>query len=245
MEAIYYQIFEALPRQGPGDSAATRRAFQSIGHLPARACILDVGCGAGMQTIDLARLSNGRIFALDNHRPFLATLRQHARQAGIGAGINSVQGDMTEMPFAAGSFDLIWSEGAAYFLGLENALAQWRGLLRPGGFVVISHVAWFKVDPPPALRAFWEEEFPEIDTDAGNQAAIAGAGYTLVNHFVLAPEAWWPHYYRPMAAVIAAMRGQYAENEAVQTILAAFEREIDMHRRYGDYYGYYFYVMRS
>jgi ubiquinone/menaquinone biosynthesis C-methylase UbiE len=35
---------------------------------------LDIGCGLGMQTIELAKLSKGQIDALDNHQPFLDQL---------------------------------------------------------------------------------------------------------------------------------------------------------------------------
>jgi len=35
---------------------------------------VDIGCGPGMQTLELARISGGRIVAVDNHQPFLDVL---------------------------------------------------------------------------------------------------------------------------------------------------------------------------
>jgi hypothetical protein len=57
MEDLYFKIFEALPRQGPGDEAATKKAFQRLSGLPQSPAILDVGCGTGSQTLVLATLS--------------------------------------------------------------------------------------------------------------------------------------------------------------------------------------------
>ena len=51
---IFYEIFEGLPRQGPGDNASTQQALAMLADLPARPTILDIGCGAGMQTLELA-----------------------------------------------------------------------------------------------------------------------------------------------------------------------------------------------
>ena len=72
--AYLYELYEALPRCGPGDTEATRRAFTAIFHTSEVPDILDIGCGTGDQTIELAKLSMGNILALDNHRPFLDQL---------------------------------------------------------------------------------------------------------------------------------------------------------------------------
>ncbi len=63
----FYELFESLPRCGPGDNKSTRRAYHVLKDVPQQPCILDIGCGPGVQTLELARVSNGRIVALDNH----------------------------------------------------------------------------------------------------------------------------------------------------------------------------------
>jgi tRNA G46 methylase TrmB len=62
----FYELFEALPRGGPGDNKSTRRAFNTIPKHPEQPLILDIGCSPGVQTIELARLSKGRIIAKDS-----------------------------------------------------------------------------------------------------------------------------------------------------------------------------------
>ncbi len=70
-EELFYQVFESLPRQGPGCTGATRKAYSYLPTLPKDAKILDIGCGSGTQTRDLSTLSSGTITAVDIHRPFI------------------------------------------------------------------------------------------------------------------------------------------------------------------------------
>jgi len=63
----FYEVHEALERCGPGDDETTRQAFQLIPKLPQPPLILDIGCGPGAQTIELAKISKGRITALDSN----------------------------------------------------------------------------------------------------------------------------------------------------------------------------------
>ena len=51
--------------------------------LPRNPRILDIGCGPGMQTIELAKLSDGHIDALDNHQPFLGQLDLKIKKEGL------------------------------------------------------------------------------------------------------------------------------------------------------------------
>lgn len=44
-------------------------------------------------------------------------------------------GDMADLGLASASFDLLWSEGALYNLGIKNALRLCFGLLRPGYYL--------------------------------------------------------------------------------------------------------------
>lgn len=67
MDRMHYfvELYSSLPRGGPGDNASIRKAFQMMEHLPCDAGILDLGCGPGMQTLELLRLSPGVVVAFD------------------------------------------------------------------------------------------------------------------------------------------------------------------------------------
>ena len=67
--------------------------------LPTNPRILDIGCGPGMQTIELAKLSGGHIVALDFHEPFLEQLRKVVKKKGVDDRIKAVKGDMRNLNF--------------------------------------------------------------------------------------------------------------------------------------------------
>lgn len=57
---IFWEVHSGLPREGPGDNKSTRKAYMMLGDLPENPRILDIGCGPGMQTVELAKLSSLR-----------------------------------------------------------------------------------------------------------------------------------------------------------------------------------------
>ena len=77
---IFWEVHCDLPREGPGDNDSTKKAYMMLKDLPENPRILDIGCGPGMQTIELAKLSGGQIFAVDNHQPFLEQLKKNPKK---------------------------------------------------------------------------------------------------------------------------------------------------------------------
>jgi ubiquinone/menaquinone biosynthesis C-methylase UbiE len=55
---------------------------------------LDVGCGPGMQTIELAKNTDGIIYALDNHDKFLDHLKNKAKKENLDNKIQMINGSM-------------------------------------------------------------------------------------------------------------------------------------------------------
>ena len=121
---VFFDVHNGLPREGPGDRASMERALTLAGPLPPNPQILDIACGPGGQTLDLADLiPDARITAVDGYQPFLRDLERGAVERGVADRIRILHGDMAKLPFEPGSFDLIWCEGAAYIMGFRAALA--------------------------------------------------------------------------------------------------------------------------
>ena len=150
--ALFFELFSGLPRQGPGDADSTLRALALVPGVGPRTRVLDVGCGTGLHTRVLAQGSPARIVAVDNHPPFVEELNRQARALGLAERLEAHVGDMRQLDFAPGSFDLVWSEGAIYVIGFEAGLREWRPLLAPGGHLAVTEVCWMRPDPPPAVR---------------------------------------------------------------------------------------------
>lgn len=54
------------------------------------------------------------------------------KKRGVAERVRPVVGDMANPEFPPASFNLIWSEGALYNIGIENALRAYHGKLRSG-----------------------------------------------------------------------------------------------------------------
>jgi SAM-dependent methyltransferase len=241
---IFWAVHKDLPREAPGDDASTLRAFAMLKDLPARAAILDIGCGPGAQTLALARASQAKIVAVDTHQPFLDDLARRAMQAGVADQIQPLNMSMFDLAFEQ-KFDLLWSEGAIYIIGFEDGLRKWRSLLKPGGYVAVTEISWLKPDIPDEVARFWLEAYPAMATVEENLARLARAGYRSLGHFTIPESAWWDAYYHPMAARIMQLREMYRGNAAAQEILDIEHAEIELYRKYSDFYGYVFYVMKA
>jgi SAM-dependent methyltransferase len=242
---IFFDIQRGLPRQGPGDDASTLRALSMCTELPSRPDVLDIGCGPGMQTIALARVLDGRITAGDLYQEFLDQLLDAALTEGVRDRIGQMRVDMVDLPFGRESFDLIWSEGAAYILGFGEAFERWKYPLRLRGYMAVTELTWLTDDPPAGAAEFFAAEYPEMTDIATNLTTIEEKGYDVIGHFTLPESAWWDHYYTPLEAKLPGLRSKYAGDDEGLGLVEMTAREIDVRRRFGDSYGYEFFVARA
>ncbi|MBN1511221.1 MAG: class I SAM-dependent methyltransferase [Phycisphaerae bacterium] len=233
-----------LPREGPGSDAATREAIRRLPRLPDNPVILDLGCGPGRQTLVLARAFGVPVTAVDFHEPFLAQLRASAAEAGLAEQIKTRHQSFDGLTDAPGSVDLIWCEGAIFILGFGEGLRCWRPLLRPGGCLVASEAVWLTDTPSAEVKAFWDSEYPAITNVEGNRKIAEEAGFELVDHFVLPGAAWWDEYLTPLSARGEMLRPQAATDPMLARVLDEMNRELDICRRYGDAFGYVFFILQ-
>jgi hypothetical protein len=54
-DEVFYEVFNNLPRQGPGDVCVSLDALKSIPFSNKEILMADIGCGTGFQTLYLAR----------------------------------------------------------------------------------------------------------------------------------------------------------------------------------------------
>ncbi|WP_158966301.1 class I SAM-dependent methyltransferase [Chachezhania sediminis] len=233
-------------RQGPGSDQATRQAIALSGLAPSPALrIADLGCGTGASALVLAAELGAEVTAIDVQPDFLNRLAQRADAARLADRVTGVEASMTAPPFADGSLDAIWSEGAIYNLGFDEGIARWRRYLKPGGILAVSDLCWLTPDRPAELQHLWATAYPGIGTVPDRIAALEREGYVLQGYFPLDPSCWMENYYHPIEARFAEMRTAHPGDADTARMIEAESREIEIYRRYGAWYSYGFFVARK
>ena len=241
----FYELFEALPRGGPGDNESTRRAFNIIPNPPEQPPILDIGCGPGVQTIELAKLSKGRIIALDNHQAFLNKLMEQARDEGLDEKITPKNLSMLDMDFDENTFDIVWSEGALYFMGFQNGLKRCHQFLKNNGFLAVTELVYTAPNPPDSVIQFFENEYPDIKNIKDKSEVIQDEGFNLISNFTLPKSAWLNSYYLPIEKELPRLNKKYQGNEIALGVFEGFKNEINFYKKYSKFYGYEFFIMQK
>lgn len=230
MNNAFFELYGALDREGPGDRESLDWAL-SVARPAPNAVVLDAGCGSGADVPGLlAHVPRGRVVAIDLHPPFIDRVRAaHDGDPRVRAEV----ADMANPP--GGPFDLIWSAGAIYFLGVTKGLQAWRHHLSPGGRVAFSEVAWIVDAPSGSARAFWGTEYPDITDRAGVSRQVEAAGFRVLSDQWLPAQAWEAYYGRLEARAHGLRPGADAE---LIKVLDMTEREIAIWRTHGGEFGY-------
>jgi len=201
----------------------TRKAFRTLPKM-AIPYILDIGCGSGVPTMELARLSQGEVIGIDIDQPALDKFITKIKEAGLINRVQAVNRSILDMDFPDESFDIIWAEGSIAVIGFEKGLKEWRRLLKTGGFLVVHD---------------------ELGDLIEKQRQISKCGYELINHFVLSEDIWWHEYYAPLEKKLNEVRAEHASDQKTIAVFNDEQREIDTFKRDPKSYRSVFFIMRK
>lgn len=156
--------------------------------------VLDIGCGCGTTTIELAQRvgTSGRVLGVDISAPMLARARERAPR---GLPIEFIQADATAYPFPPGGSDLLFSRfGVMFFVEPEKSFSNMRRGLRRGARLVFA--CWREPRDNPWLLLPLQEAYrhvpklPEASpndpgpfsfaNDARVRPILATAGFTAI-----------------------------------------------------------------
>jgi SAM-dependent methyltransferase len=170
-------------------------------HLRPGQRLLDIGCGPGSVTVDLAaRVAPGPVLGLDLDPASLAVARTLARERGQTRA-TFVLGDARTLPLRDASVDAVSLVGLLTYQGdhVPRVLAEVRRVLAPGGVVAASDSDYGSVllSPcEPALGRAWElvlrvlrARGAEPFAARGQRARLRAAGFTRVSGSAVA-ESW-------------------------------------------------------
>jgi ubiquinone/menaquinone biosynthesis C-methylase UbiE len=138
---------------------AVLRAF-GVGHPVRHASlrpgevVLDVGCGAGIDTLLAARQVSpgGRVLALDMTPAMVERARANARAAGL-THVEVREGLMEALPFPDASVDVMVSNGVLNLSTRKSrSLAEMHRVLRPGGRIALADLVLAEALPEEILK---------------------------------------------------------------------------------------------
>ena len=241
---ISAKILKNLTRKDGLREHYVRRAFSILPGLNDPR-ILDIGCGTGISTIELARLSGGQIIAVDIDQSALDELTERVKRLDLIDRVHPMNRSLFSLDFEDVQFDIIWSEGSIFIIGFERGLNAWRRLLKTDGFLVVHEMIWLQKDPPEEILMYWEKRYPGITDSEKLVRLIRKCGYRLVGHFPLPEDAWWQEYYSPLEQRIVELEKKHRDDPHASEALKGYKYEIELYKKYHRWYGSAFFVMQK
>lgn len=171
--------------------------------------VLDVGCGPGTITVDIARyVAPGRVVGIDVSAPVLEQARSSATEAGLD-NVDFESSDISVLNGDFGCFDVVHAHQVLLHLtDPVDAIRRMLTSVRPGGALAARDsdyggALWWPADPRldrwlQIYRAVGHDNGAEPDAGRRLQAWAHAAGATTVTpsasiwcHSTLAGRAWW------------------------------------------------------
>lgn len=183
----------------------TRKAFEFISKIKTPH-IVDIGCGTGVPTIELTKISDGHVTGVDIDESSLHMLKRKIKETGLNSRVSIIKDSILTMDVPEESFDIIWAEGSIYVMGFEQSIKKWRRFLKPNGFLVIH-----------------DENKDKIE----KLQIISKCGYRLIAQFEISAESWWLDYYTPLEQLIQKLRYRYPNDLELHNELEKDQDEIE------------------
>lgn len=143
---------EHFRRQAEWTSGARNYLYRRADLLRARR-VLDVGCGTGVITEEMAARTRGQVVGLDINRDFLS-IREGNRAA-------YVQGNALQLPFPDAAFDIVFCHFVLMWLPApRQGMAEMARVARPGGWVLLCAEPDYggRLDYPDLPHGAWHIE---------------------------------------------------------------------------------------
>lgn len=150
---------------------------------------------------------------------------------------------MDKLDYPDESFGVVWSEGAAYVIGWEQALMSWKRLVKPGGVLVDTECCWLSESPSDVAVEFWGKNYPRMLTSRAAADVATANGFEVIATYTLPAGDWFDEYYNPIKKRHA-MLSEGADEDMKQAI-ASGRREIELYEKHGDEYGYVGFVLKN
>jgi ubiquinone/menaquinone biosynthesis C-methylase UbiE len=163
--------------QHGGGSRATRELIE-LCHVDEGKHVLDVGCGVGITTCNLARQHGCTVVGVDIREAMINRARERAGRLGVAHLIEFWVADVQDLPFEEALFDAVLSESVASMLeNKQRGICEYARVTKPGGYVGLNEMTWLKPSPPEELVDYYARTTgSRPETVDGWRQLLEGAG---------------------------------------------------------------------
>ena len=205
--------------------------------------VLDLGCGYGDASCNLASEFRSKITACDINNENINYARQAAVDRNVSHLITFVNADLLTLDYTETPFELILAEGGILsFISRRKGIELASSWLIPGGWFAFSDLILLTEKIPEEILSIFENDRFSYETEQSYRNMLDDIGLDI--HFMsLIPPSGWDNYYAHMARRLEDSRGFFADRK----IKLAFHREIDVFYRLEAYryIGYLFCIARK
>jgi len=187
----------------------TRKAFETIPVIE-KPSILDLGCGTGVPTLEMARLTEGKIIAVDTDRECVDWLKEKIKRQNYQDRISVIRKSVLRIDIPEDSFDIILAEGLFNVIGFEKALSRFVKLLKPNGYFMIHDDFRYR---------------------AKKQKIIEKYKLLLVKSFVLDETVWWNEYCSCLQKKIEEFAKEWGKRVNTNRLFRREKTELEMYRK--------------
>ena len=128
-------------------------------HIEDGKYILDVGCGAGVTPVIIAKRYDCGVVGVDISEGMVEKSKERANREQLADKVEIRVADAQDLPFEDNIFDAVITESVTAFPeDKQKAVNEYVRVTKSGGYVGLNESTWLKVPPPPELVAWASQD---------------------------------------------------------------------------------------
>ncbi len=200
----------------------TRKTFNLLPKID-NPKIIDIGCGTGIVSLELVKLTNCEIIALDIDNKSLKIFNKRIRKRNLNDRITTKNCSLLKSGLKKGDYDIIWAEGVIHIIGFNKGFKVCYNLLKPGGFFILTET---------------------IMNMKKNMSLIDKFGFELYGKINWEKVCWWTDYYEPLEKILKKLREEKI-NPDLYINLSSHEKEISTVKNNPERYDCAHYILKK
>jgi len=225
-------------------------------HIEVGKYILDVGCGAGVTPVIIAKRYACRVVGVDISEGMVEKSKERANREQVADKVEIRVADAQDLPFEDNIFDAVITESVTAFPeDKQKAVNEYVRVTKPGGYVGLNESNWLKVPPPPELVAWASQDLganvkPLTSSEWVGLLEAAGLREIVVKPYEINVQEETRGLYRRygcggMLGVLFRMLSIYVKNPAYRKFVKEVRKDGIAPKNLDEYFGYGLYVGRK